>query len=89
MIETFNIWVYLVQVAPVAVVMGIAVVALWHRNNVLIEKIHTRDLQNLKTLESILAALLKLEEKGDTNFNALKEHITERIGMFRDEIKRA
>ena len=89
MIETFNIWVYLVQVAPVAVVMGIAVVALWTRNNSLIEKIHTRDLQNLKTLESILAALLKLEEKGDTNFNSLKDHITERIKVLSDEIKRA
>ena len=88
MIESFDIWLYLAQVAPVVVVMGLAVVALWKRNNVLIEKIHTRDLQNLKTLESILHALLKLEEKGDSNFTDLRQHISDRIQEVLREITR-
>jgi pantothenate synthetase len=79
----FDIWQYLLQVAPVVLVMGYASLALWTRNNTLIDKIHERDLANLRTLEQMLAALQNLERKGDHHFDELRKHITERIDAIK------
>jgi hypothetical protein len=86
LIAQFDIWPYLIQVAPVVAVMGIACAALWRRNNQLIEKIHARDLANLKTLEQMLAALQNLEKKGDHHFDELRRHISERIDILRQTL---
>ena len=81
-----DLWEYLLHVAPVVVVMGIGLAELWKKNNKLIDKIHERDLLNLTTLEQILAALQKLEEKGDFHFDELRKHISERISTLRQDI---
>ena len=77
---------YLLHVAPVVFVMGVGIMELWKKNNKLIDKIHDRDLLNLSTLEQILAALQKLEEKGDFHFDELRKHISERIDILRKDI---
>jgi len=86
MTDDFNIWIYLVQVAPVVLVMGIACYELWRRNNQLIDKIHERDMQNLATLEKILSSLQKLEAQGSHHFEELRKHITERVNVLRKEV---
>jgi ABC-type nickel/cobalt efflux system permease component RcnA len=83
----FNIWAYLIQVAPVVLVMGIACWELWRRNNLLIDKIHERDIQNLMTLEKILMALGKIEQQGVHHFDELKKHISERVDVLRKNIQ--
>jgi len=84
--ETTNIWAYLMNVAPVVVVMSLAVYELWKKNNVLIDKIHERDLQNLKTLEQMLAALKQIEAKGDHHFDELKKHVSERVQEIKSQL---
>jgi hypothetical protein len=74
---------YLFKVAPIVLVMGVACSALWARNNTLVDKIHERDLANLKTLEQIIHVLNNLEAKGDKNHGELKAHITERVSELR------
>jgi predicted PurR-regulated permease PerM len=77
---------YLIHVAPVVFVMGVALIVLWKKNDSLIEKIHERDLQNLKTLEEMLRALRQIEQKGDLHFDQLKTHISERIQSLREQL---
>jgi ABC-type nickel/cobalt efflux system permease component RcnA len=84
--ETTNIWAYLMNVAPVVVVMGLAVYELWRQNKTLIEKIHERDLANLRTLEQMLAALRQIEQKGDHHFDELRKHISERVSALKADL---
>lgn len=79
----FDLLHYLINVAPVVVVMSVAIFELWRRNNTLIDKIHERDLSNLKTLEQMLMALKHLDEKGSTHFKDLKEHVTDQIALLK------
>ena len=75
-------------IGPVAGVLAVGVVALWLRNNCLNDKIHERDLANLKTLEQILAALDSLEKQGGHHFDELRRHITERVSALQEDIRR-
>ena len=84
--EQINVLAYLMNVAPVVVVMGLAVWELWKKNNILTDKIHERDLANLVTLEQMLAALKQLEAKSDLHFNELRSHITERIATLKKDV---
>jgi ABC-type nickel/cobalt efflux system permease component RcnA len=81
----FNVWHYLVNVAPVVLVMGIGIWQLWARNTTLTDKMHERDLANLKTLEQMLVALRHLDQQGQTHFHELRQHITDRIKDLRKE----
>jgi len=74
---------YLVNVAPVALVLGFVAWELWRHNRELVERGHARDLENLRTLEQMLAALKQLETRGETNHAALKAHISERVDSLR------
>jgi hypothetical protein len=83
----FNIVDYLFNVAPVAVVLGLSTWELWKHNKDLTEKIHARDLENLRTLEQMLGALRQIEEKGTANHDDLKNHITERVASIRARLE--
>lgn len=82
-----NIWRYLFQVAPVVLVMGIAIKALWDKNNELTEDIKQSDKDNLKTLEHLSNAITKISEDGDRQFKDLKHHITERTNTIAEQIR--
>ena len=84
--NSLNIWAYLLNVAPVVLVMGIGLLELWKKNNALIEKIHARDLENLRTLEQMLAALKQLEQKGEHHFDELRKHISERVDALKSSL---
>lgn len=85
-IQGLDVVEYLVQVAPVVVVMGVAIKALWKKNNELIEDIKQSDQDNLKTLEHLSSAITKLSEDGNRQFKDLKEHITERTSTISSQI---
>lgn len=85
-LSEINILTYLINVAPVVFVMGVAIAALWKKHNSLIDKIHERDVENLKTLEQMLNALRNIETKGEFHFNEIKNHVTERISFLRNQI---
>lgn len=85
--EEFDIWRYLLQVAPVVLVMGIAIKALWDQNKELMEDIKQSDRDNLKTLEHLSNAITKISEDGSRQFNDLKKHITERTESLSDQIR--
>jgi tRNA A37 threonylcarbamoyladenosine synthetase subunit TsaC/SUA5/YrdC len=76
---------YLMNVAPVVLVMGVGCAALWKRNNALIDRIHERDMANLKTLTLILSSLEQIETAGKYHFDETRKHISDRI----DELKKA
>jgi len=77
--STLDFLTYLFQIAPALAVMGWANVVQWKRNGSLTDKIHERDIENLKTLEQMLSALKNLEQKGDYHFEQLRAHISERV----------
>lgn len=85
--EYINIWDFLIQVAPVVLVMGIAVKALWTKNAQLTEDLKQSDKENLKTLNHLSNAITKLSDDGNRQFNDLKEHITERVGTISEQIR--
>ena len=85
--EEINIWVYLLNVAPVVLVMGIGIYNLWNANQMLIQQIHKRDLANLETLQSMSTALSKLDHDAGKHFAELKEHISDRVSILSTEIR--
>lgn len=85
--ENINIWDFLMQVAPVVVVMGIAVYALWAKNNQLTEDIKQSDKENLKTLNHLSNAITKLSDDGNRQFIDLKEHISNRTQSISEQIR--
>jgi hypothetical protein len=80
-----NIAQYLLVVAPVAGVLGIACWALWNHNQKLTDKIYDRDMANLKTLEQMLNALMNLEKQGNHNFDQLRAHISHEISTLKKD----
>jgi hypothetical protein len=78
-----NMLEYLIIVAPVAAVLGVACWSLWGHNQKLTEKIYERDMANLATLEKMLAALVNLERQGNHNFDELRNHISREISSLK------
>ena len=58
------------------------------KNTDLVEKMHHKDLENLKTLEAIGRVLDELKNNGSENHKEIKDHITERTREIRDELSR-
>jgi uncharacterized membrane protein len=58
------------------------------KNTDLVEKMHHKDLENLKTLEAISRLLDDLKIVGSENHKEIKEHVSERAREIRDEISR-
>lgn len=81
-IEEFNVWVYLAQVAPVVLVMAIAVSSLWAKNNELIDKMHEKDKANLSTLQNISKILGDVKLDGSNHTAQIKDHIDDRIATL-------
>ena len=70
MVETFNVWVYLAQVAPVVLVLGLGVCALWKRVCVLTDELkeliregHEREKQTHEAFIKVLALLEDVKER--------------------------
>lgn len=82
--EEFNVWVYLIQVAPVILVMGIAIKALWSKNNELIDTMQRKDEANLITLQQISSILGDVKDDGVQHTQDLKGHIDDRIKHIRE-----
>jgi hypothetical protein len=78
----------LYTIAPVAGVLAVGVVALWYRNIALTDKIHERDIENLKILNEITSALESLEQQGGHHFDELRQHISERVETIREDLRR-
>lgn len=85
--EEFDVVLYLVQIAPVVLVMGIAIKALWKNNIELNEKINQRDKDNLETLQEIARVLGTVRENGEVHTEQLKKHIDDRINGIKDVIR--
>lgn len=88
LILSFNIWIYLAQVGPVALVMGIAVVTLWRKNEQLIADMKRKDEANLLTLENIRIALGDVKGAGIDHTDQLKKHIDDRIDTLKEIIRK-
>ena len=58
------------------------------KNTDLIEKMHFKDLENIKTLEAISKMLDNLERNGHEKVRDIKTHITERTAEIKDELRR-
>lgn len=86
-VDEFSVWVYLIQVAPVILVMGIAVKALWAKNNELIKSIQKKDEANLLTLENISTVLGMVKNDGVGHTAELKAHIDDRIATLKEVLK--
>jgi tripartite-type tricarboxylate transporter receptor subunit TctC len=85
--EEFNVWVYLIQVAPVVLIMGVVIKALWGENKELNDKINQRDKDNLKTLLEIAKVLKTVKDNGYLHTEQLKSHIDDRINNIKDVIR--
>lgn len=87
--ETFgvNIWSYLIQVAPVVFVMGVAIKTLWSKNNDLIDKMRERDESNLETLQQLSLVLSTVKDNGYQHTAELKSHIDDRINNIKDILR--
>lgn len=79
----FNVWLYLAQVAPVVLVMGIAIAALWHKNDKLIDDMKRKDEANLLTLQNIAVALENIQGDSKEHVKELKAHVDDRISTLR------
>ena len=79
----FNIWLYLAQVAPVVLVMSIAVVALWQKNDKLISDMNRKDEANLLTLQNIAQVLENIKGDSKDHVKELKAHVDDRISTLR------
>lgn len=86
--EEFNVWIYLIQVAPVILVMGIAIQALWSRNNQLIDKMHEKDKDNLSTLQNISKILGDVKIDVSNHTTQIKDHIDDRIETLKQILKK-
>jgi hypothetical protein len=93
--EELSIWGRLADTAITFGVMSIGVWMLWQKNtelekrNVeLVEKGHTKDLENIKTLELIARTIERLESNGNVNTESVKRHISERITEVREDLRR-
>ena len=84
----FNIWLYLAQVAPVVLVMGIAVVALWQKNDKLISDMKRKDEANLLTLQNIAQVLENIQGDSKDHVKELKAHVDDRISTLRTVLGR-
>ena len=87
LIDEFNVVAYFIQIAPVVVVMGVVIRALWGENKRLNGEINKRDKDNLKTLEEISNVLNQVKEDGLVHLQHLKSHIDERITSIKDVIR--
>jgi len=87
LIDEFNVVAYFIQIAPVVVVMGVVIRALWGENKRLNGEINKRDKDNLKTLEEISNVLNQVKEDGLVHLKHLKSHIDERITSIKDVIR--
>jgi hypothetical protein len=58
------------------------------KNLDLIEKMHHKDLENLKTLEAISRILDEVKTNGNENTKEIKEYISERTKYIEEEIRR-
>lgn len=86
-IDEFSVWVYLIQVAPVILVMSIAIKALWAKNNELIKSMQRKDEANLLTLENISTVLGAVKNDGVGHTAELKAHIDDRIATLKEVLK--
>ena len=87
LIDEFNVVAYFIQIAPVVVVMGVVIRALWIENKRLNGEINKRDKDNLKTLEEISNVLNQVKQDGLVHLKQLKSHIDERISSIKDVIR--
>lgn len=98
-ISDFNIWIYLAQVAPVVLVMAIAIYKLWKQYIISEEKREQTALDNLETLNNLIKVLADFESNfKDANRHVsdelrkrveeLKDHITNRVDKIKDRSTR-
>lgn len=83
------------RLADVALTLAIMGYFLWElnkknerlsqRNDDLVEKMHLKDLENIKTLEAISKTIDKL---GTENVKEIKNHISERTADIKNELQR-
>ena len=86
--DEFNIWLYVIQIAPVVLVMSIAVVALWQKNDKLISDMKRKDEANLLTLQNIAQVLENIQGDSKDHVKELKAHVDDRISTLRTILNR-
>lgn len=85
--EEFDIVAYFIQIAPVVVVMGVVIKALWTENKILHKKINERDRENLQTLKDISSALENVESNTHKHEKQIKSYINEKFNDLASIIK--
>lgn len=91
----FNILYRLADTALTLGILGIGLFTLYKRNlsletrnQELIDKMHMKDLENIKTLELISRGIENIEKNERENITVIKTHIDERTRELKEEIRR-
>lgn len=88
LLQDINVWTTLAQLGVAFLLLGIAVAALWNKNNKLIDSIKERDEANLATLLNIGNSLDKLQGDGRDQTKELKDHVDDRITTLKELLKK-